>query len=80
MLIKLEFSKAFDTLSWKYMKNLLLDFGFDMDWVNWILNLTSKLYFPFSLMGPHQKHSPLPKAFDKEILSHLLFSLSWKRD
>jgi hypothetical protein len=41
MLIKLDLSKSFDKLSWKYMRALLLAFGFSEIWVNWIMSLTS---------------------------------------
>ena len=34
MLLKLYISKAFDKLSWDYMKAMLIAFGFDQNWVN----------------------------------------------
>jgi hypothetical protein len=46
MLIKLDLSKEFDKLSWKYMHSILLAFGFSADWIDWIMKLTSS---PFSL-------------------------------
>jgi hypothetical protein len=47
MLLKLDLSKAFDKLSWAYMKSILLAFGFAPDWIDWILNLTSSLSSPY---------------------------------
>jgi hypothetical protein len=41
MLLKLYLSKAFDKSRWQYMKALLSAFGFDKDWVSWIMNLLS---------------------------------------
>jgi hypothetical protein len=55
MLIKLDLSKAFDCLSWKYMQSLLLAFGFSSDWVNWILNLTSSAFFSILVNGVSSK-------------------------
>jgi hypothetical protein len=45
MLIKLDLSKAFDRASWQYLRAILESFGFEHDWVNWILNLTSSTFF-----------------------------------
>jgi len=33
MLLKLDLSKAFDSLSWKYIEKVLKAFGFDASWV-----------------------------------------------
>jgi hypothetical protein len=41
MLIKLDLSKAFDKLSWKYMHSLLTTFGFSEYWIARIMKLTS---------------------------------------
>jgi hypothetical protein len=51
MLLKLDLSKAFDKISWAYMKVVLLAFGFAQDWVNWILNLTSSAFFSILING-----------------------------
>ena len=45
MLIKLDLSKAFDRLSWQYLRSVLESFGFNKHWVNWILKLTSSSFF-----------------------------------
>jgi hypothetical protein len=45
MLLKLDLSKDFDKLRWQYMKALLLTFGFNKDWISWIMNLIPQ---PFS--------------------------------
>jgi hypothetical protein len=69
MLIKLDLSKAFDHLSWKYMHSLLLDFGFSNDWVNWILNLTSSIFSPSLSMVCLPSLFPPPEGFNKVIPS-----------
>ena len=51
MLLKLDLSKAFDKLSWDYMREMLLAFGFDKLWVDWILNLTSLAFFSILING-----------------------------
>lgn len=52
MLIKLDLSKAFDKLNWKYMHSLLLAFRFNGTCVNWIMKLIMKLtsYAVFSIL------------------------------
>jgi hypothetical protein len=59
MLIKLDLSKDFDRLSWHYMKDLLLDFGFSSDWTSWIMNLISSVFFSILVNEvPSQPFSP----------------------
>jgi len=59
MLIKLDLSKDFDKVSWQYLHSILESFGFDQQWVNWILNLTSSAFFSIVINGvPSQLFSP----------------------
>jgi hypothetical protein len=51
MLIKLDLSKAFDRLSWQYMRSVLESFGFSSLWVDWILKLTSSPFFSILVNG-----------------------------
>jgi hypothetical protein len=59
MLLKLDLSKDFDKLSWKYMKVLLSTFVFNKDWVSWIMNLISSTFSSIIVSGvPSQPFSP----------------------
>jgi hypothetical protein len=59
MLIKLDLSKYFDRLSWQYMNSLLAAFGFNKDWINWIMKLTTSAFFSILVNGvPSQPFSP----------------------
>ena len=51
MLLKLDLSKAFDSLSWKYIENILIAFGFDASWVRWIMSLISSSFFSVLING-----------------------------
>jgi hypothetical protein len=45
MLLKLYISKDFDKLRWQYMKAILKAFGFNKDWIFWIMNLIFSTLF-----------------------------------
>jgi len=51
MMIKLDFSKAYDRLNWNYLKTILMAFGFCNRWVNWICNMISTHNFSILLNG-----------------------------
>ena len=45
MLIKVDLAKAYDKVSWQFLKVVLKAFGFQHDWVRWIGNLVSSSLF-----------------------------------
>lgn len=51
MLIKLDLSKAYDRLSWKYLTEILKAFGFCDRWVNWVLSMISTPNYSILLNG-----------------------------
>eukprot|EP00253_Pinus_taeda_P008502 PITA_08502 len=51
MLIKLDLSKAYDRLSWKYLERILKAFGFCDRWVNWVISMISTPNFSILLNG-----------------------------
>jgi hypothetical protein len=76
MLIKLDLSKYFDRVSWQYLRSMLESFGFDSQWVNWILNLTSSAFFSILVNGvPSQPFSPSRGIRKGDPLSPFLFVL-----
>eukprot|EP00253_Pinus_taeda_P018458 PITA_18458 len=51
MLIKLDLSKSYDRLSWKYLETILKSFGFCDRWVNWVLSMIYTPNFSILLNG-----------------------------
>ena len=45
MVIKLDIAKAYDKLNWKFIRKIIEAFGFNQNWVNWIMQLVSSDFF-----------------------------------
>jgi hypothetical protein len=76
MLIKLDMSKAFNKLSWKYIKQILLTFDFSTTWIKWIMSLTSSPFFSILVNGsPSVTFSPSRNIQQGDSLSPFLFIL-----
>lgn len=45
MFIKLNMAKAYDRVSWEFLQKILLAFGFDEEWVNWVLSYVTSSSF-----------------------------------
>jgi hypothetical protein len=65
MLMKLDMSKAFDKISWKYIQCIIRAFGFFPTWVKWIMSLTSSAFFSILFNG-----SPSHGIHQGDPLSH----------
>ena len=51
MFIKLDLAKAYDRVSWDFLANVLLAFGFDMEWVDWVLSCVTFPSFSVLING-----------------------------
>ena len=44
-------SKAYDRVEWLFLESLMVSMGFDMRWVNWIMNCVKSISYSFILNG-----------------------------
>ena len=51
MLLKIDLSKAFDKLSWDYIKNILATFGFSHTWIRWVMSLITSPFHSILVSG-----------------------------
>ena len=57
MLVKLDISKAYDKLNWEFIGKMLEAFGFNQNWVSWIMHLVSLAFFSILVNGvPLRNH------------------------
>ncbi|XP_026396896.1 uncharacterized protein LOC113291593 [Papaver somniferum] len=77
MAIKLDLSKAFDRLEWKFLNNVLLKFGFNTDFCNLIMQCVTTTSISVLLMGHHVNNlSQLEHVNDIFNISENFSSLS----
>lgn len=76
MLIKVDLAKAYDKVSWLFLKAMLKAFGFQHDWVRWICNLVSSSFFSILFNGAPTSTFQASKGLRKgDLLSPSLFIL-----
>jgi len=73
MLLKIDLSKAFDSLSWLYIKNTLIAFGFTPPWVRWVLSILSSSFFVLINGIPSSPFHPSQGIRQGDPLSPFLF-------
>jgi len=74
MMMRLDLSKAYDKVNWNYLEAILKAFGFDNQWIKWILALIKSTRFSILINGsPAYPFSPSQGIIQGDPLSPFLF-------
>jgi len=76
MIMQLDVAKAYDKVNWTYIKKILISFGFDHNWVRWVMAFVISSSFSILVNGSLSKILVLQEASDREIHSLPFFSSS----
>jgi len=55
MIMQLDIAKAYDKVNWIYIKKVLTAFGFDHNWVRWVMALVTSSSFSILVNGSPSK-------------------------
>lgn len=79
MVIELDMSKAFDNISWDYMRQVVAMFGFLKDSIKWIMAMVSRAFFYILMNGsPSTPFHPSRGILEGGIISPFLFFIMAK--
>lgn len=76
LLLKVDFAKAFDTVDWKFLLDLLRARGFSSKWTGWIDSIFSSSKASFLINGTQYRYVRYPRGLRQgDSLSHSCLSL-----
>ncbi|KAJ3685489.1 hypothetical protein LUZ61_014653 [Rhynchospora tenuis] len=77
ILYKVDFSKAFDSVSWTFLTNVLIERGFPPAWISWVLAILTSSSFSVKVNGDATEVFLHKKGLRQgDLLSPMLFILA----
>ncbi|GKF78502.1 putative RNA-directed DNA polymerase, eukaryota, reverse transcriptase zinc-binding domain protein, partial [Tanacetum coccineum] len=73
LLFKVDFEKAFDSVNWRFLLDIMSQMGFGPKWRKWILACLSYASIFVLINGPPPKNLQWKEGLDKETHSPFLF-------
>ena len=65
MLLKFDMSKDFDNIRWKFLRAMVVAFGFSNTWVNWVPSLVSSSFFSILINGSRLKKNSASRGIQQ---------------
>nr|GEX99832.1 hypothetical protein [Tanacetum cinerariifolium] len=73
---KVDIQKAYDTVDWKFLKEILICFGFYPRMIGWIMKCVTSTYFLLSITGSHRGYFKRKRGLRQgDPMSPYLFTL-----
>jgi hypothetical protein len=79
LILKIDLKKAYDCISWDYLRLVLLQCGFGLPTTNWIMGCITSASFVILINGEPSIFLVVAEGSDRDSHCHPCFlSLSWK--
>lgn len=79
VMFKVDFEKAYDSVSWSYLQFVMNKMGFSETWQKWIMECVSTASMAVLVNGSPTEEFCRAEAFDKVALYHCFCFYLWRK-